>query len=271
MLVKYDLDAKGTGHVFERKALIVDVRSEYQKIEISDLDILGRVLVLDNIIQLSSLDCDRYHETFAHVPMSCIENPTRALILGGGDGILAKELLKYPGLIVDMVDIDEKVCELSRMHLSEMNGGAFDSDRLNLYCEDALSFCKQATGKYDVIYGDITDPHPDSPSNSLLGIEAIDLYKSLLKDGGILTVQTDNVQIAPDHMKNIKSVLGESFKLTGDFSIVALTLSSLFSFVWASDTTLVAPKSPVVKTNWLNNIRSEFCFELLELAIGEEQ
>lgn len=269
MLVKYDLDAKGTGHVFERKALIVDESSEYQKIEISDLDILGRVLVLDNIIQLSSLDCDRYHETFAHVPMSCIDRPARALILGGGDGILAKELLKYPGLIIDMVDIDERVCELSKLHLSDMNEGAFDSDRLNLYCEDALAFCKRTPEKYDVIYGDITDPHPDSPSNSLLGTEAIALYKSLLRTGGILTIQTDNVQIAPDHMDNIKSVLGENFDLIGDFSIVALTLSSIFSFVWASDTTQVVPKSPVVKTNWLNNIRSEFCFELLEIAIGE--
>ena len=150
-----------------------------------------------------------------------------------------------------------------------MNEGAFDSDRLNLYCEDALAFCKRTPEKYDVIYGDITDPHPDSPSNSLLGTEAIALYKSLLRTGGILTIQTDNVQIAPDHMDNIKSVLGENFDLIGDFSIVALTLSSIFSFVWASDTTQVVPKSPVVKTNWLNNIRSEFCFELLEIAIGE--
>ncbi len=269
MLVKYDLDAKGTGHVFERKSLIVDERSEYQKIEIADLDILGRVLVLDNIIQLSSLDCDRYHETFAHVPMSCVNNPTRALILGGGDGILAKELLKYSGLIVDMVDIDERVCELSKIHLSDMNAGAFDSDRLNLYCEDAMAFCGKTSRKYDVIYGDITDPHPDSPSNSLLGKDAIGLYKSLLKDGGILAVQTDNVQIAPEHMENIKSALGECFELTGDFSIVALTLSSLFSFVWASDGTHVVPKSPIVTTNWLNKIRSEFCFEVLDLALGE--
>ncbi len=269
MLVKYDLDAKGTGHVFERKTLIVDEVSYYQKIEISDLDILGRVLVLDNIIQLSSLDCDRYHETFAHIPMSCIDKPVRALILGGGDGILAKELLKYPNLVIDMVDIDERVCELSRLHLSEMNEGAFDSERLNLYCEDALDFCNRTLEKYDVIYGDITDPHPDSPSNSLLGTEAIALYKSLLRDGGILTIQTDNVQIAPEHMKNVEAILSGSFEMTGNFSIVALTLSSIFSFVWASDVTHVVPKPPTVKTKWLNELRSKFCFELLDTAIGQ--
>ena len=93
MLVKYNLDSKGTGHVFERKKLLVKEESSYQKIEISDLDILGRGLVLDDIIQLSELDCDRYHEVFAHIPMSCVEKPTRALILGGGDGFQVRAWL----------------------------------------------------------------------------------------------------------------------------------------------------------------------------------
>ena len=75
MLIKYNLDDKGTGHVFERKELHVMENSKYQRIEISDVDILGRVLVLDNIIQLSELDCDRYHESFAHIPMACVQNP----------------------------------------------------------------------------------------------------------------------------------------------------------------------------------------------------
>ena len=268
MLVKYDLDSKGTGHVFERKKLVVSERSRYQKIEIAELDILGKVLVLDDIIQLSSLDCDRYHESFAHIPMSCIKNPVRALILGGGDGVLAKELLKYPNLIVDMVDIDERVCDLSKAHLSDMNEYAFDSDRLNLYCEDAINFCSRTKKKYDVIYGDITDPHPDSPSRSLLGDTALGTYKSLLSEGGILTVQTDNVQIAPEHMITTKSALEKHFATVGDFSIVALTLSSLFSFVWASDGTRVVPQEPRVRTNWLDERRSKFCFDVLDLALG---
>ena len=120
MLIKYDLAPNGTGHVFERKRLIVSEKSPFQSIEISDLDILGRVLVLDNVIQLSELDCDRYHETFAHIPMSNLPKAKRVLILGGGDGILAKELLKYEGLIIDMVDIDERVCTLSKEHLSDI-------------------------------------------------------------------------------------------------------------------------------------------------------
>ena len=267
MLIKYDLAPNGTGHVFERKRLVVSEKSPFQSIEISDVDILGRVLVLDNVIQLSELDCDRYHETFAHIPMSNLPQSKRALILGGGDGILAKELLKYEGLIIDMVDIDERVCTLSKEHLSDMNDGAFDNPRLKLHLQDALTFCRATPHKYDVIFADITDPHPDSPSNSLLSGDAIDLYKSLLTAKGVLLAQTDNVQIAPEHYQKIAVEFNKHFSLVGDFAIVALTLSSLFSFVWASDQTTLKPMPISVPTNWLNEERSRFCFELLRLAL----
>ena len=275
MLVKYDLDDKGTGHVFKRNHLHAYEWSDYQKIEISDLDILGRVLALDDIIQLSELDCDRYHETFAHIPMSCAIQPQRVLILGGGDGILAKELLKYPDLKVDMVDIDEKVCRLSDEFLKDLNGSAFANERLDLFHTDALEFCINLAAlssghKYDVIYADITDPHPDSPSRSLLSSQAIAVYKSVLAPGGILVAQTDNVQIAPQHKSNITEEFSKNFSNVGDFAIVALTLSSLFSFVWASDEVVVRPKAPSVQTNWLTLERSNFCFELLDLALGEK-
>ena len=265
--IKYLLDDKGTGHVFERKHLLVTEQTKYQKLEISDLDILGRVLVLDNIIQLSELDCDRYHETFAHIPMSQIGEPKRALILGGGDGVLAHELLKYDNLIIDMVDIDDRVIELSKMYLRGMHKGSFENDRLNLYVQDALKFCESSSEKYDVIYGDITDPHPDSPSQSLLSDDTLKLYKSLLKDGGVIAIQTDNIQIAPQHSLNIESRLQKHFENVGNFGIVALTLSSLFSFVWASDAVLETREiKPAIKTNWLTNERVKLCMKILNLA-----
>ncbi len=270
MLTKYDLDANGTGHVFLKKKQLVDITSEFQKIEISDLDILGRVLVLDNIIQLSELDCDRYHETFAHLPMSCVEAPTRALVLGGGDGILAKELLKYEGLEIDIVDIDESVCTLSAKYLSHLNDDAFGSARVYLYNEDAIKFCKDTDKKYDVIFGDITDPHPDSPSNSLLGVGAIEIYKKRLKPGGILAIQTDNPQIAPEHFVTVKKTLSKCFSQVGDFATVALTLSSVFSFAWATDGNALEPSPLRVKTSWLNDERINFCFEAINVLLGEK-
>tara|TARA_Y100001972_G_C7576611_1_gene289315 strand:+ start:65 stop:886 length:822 start_codon:yes stop_codon:yes gene_type:complete len=268
MYIKYNLDDQGIGHVFKRNNLIVKETSKYQTIEISELEILGKVLVLDNIIQLSELDCDRYHEAFAHIPVSNLTACERALILGGGDGILAKELLKYPNLKVDMVDIDEKVCNLSKQYLFDLNDNVFENEELNLYIDDALNFCKKAKErdlKYDIIFADITDPHPESPSRSLLSDSSIELYKSILNKSGLLVSQTDNVQIAPNHSKNIKNKFNKHFNNVGEYGIVALTLSSVFSFVYASDSKTIEEKPISVNTNWLNKKRFTHCLNILDL------
>jgi len=262
---KYYLDDTGTGHVFFRKNLLFSSMSKYQSIEISELDKLGTVLVLDKIIQLSSLDCDRYHESFAHIPISLIKEPKSALILGGGDGILAKEVLKYSGCTVDLVDIDGVVVEASKQHLVDLHHDCFKNDRLNYYEADALDFVKNTEKKYDIIYADITDPHPQSPSKSLLSHEAIKLYKSRLKAGGVFTAQTDNPQISPHHRLDLMTTCRKSFKHVDDFGIVALTLSGLFSFVVASNKKF-KPRMTHVKTNWLNTDRLRLCLNILELS-----
>ena len=267
MYVKYLLDDEGTGHVFKRKKVYAKENSAFQAIEISELEILGKVLVLDNIIQLSQLDSDRYHEAFAHIPVSNARNCTRFLILGGGDGILAKELLKYNNVIVDMVDIDPRVCELSKVYLSDLNENSFDNERLNLHNSCALDFCKDAFAKkikYDVIFADITDPHPNSPSKSLLSDSSITLYKGLLKKTGIFVSQTDNVQIAPQHAEGVKNILKRHFYNVGDYGIVALTLSSVFSFVYASNSIIIQQRPIEVKTKWLNQARFNLCLNILD-------
>tara|TARA_R100001224_G_scaffold73267_1_gene44847 strand:+ start:215 stop:1024 length:810 start_codon:yes stop_codon:yes gene_type:complete len=267
MFVTYSLDNNGVGHVFNRETLHVQEESKYQSIEISTLGILGKVLVLNNIIQLSEHDCERYHETFAHIPVSNLTTCERVLILGGGDGILAKELLKYKNVIVDMVDIDERVCELSKMYLLDLNENSFENKRLNLHHRCALDFCKKALVKnikYDVIFADITDPHPNSPSKSLLSDSAISLYKSLLRKNGMLVSQTDNVHIAPNHVHDVKKTFGNHFETVGDFGIVAITLSSVFSFVYGSDSGMIQHRPIQVKTKWLNKTRFEFCLNILE-------
>ena len=248
---KYKLDDAGNGQTFICNQVLYNNRSKFQKIEVADLELLGRVLVLDDIIQLSELDCDIYHESFAHIPMSFVRQPVKVLILGGGDGILAKELLKYNQLQIDLVDIDEKVCDVSKKYLSKLNNNALQDKRVKVYNQDALEFCKVTTSKYDVIFGDITDPHPNSPSASLLSDSSLTRYKSLLNKEGVLAIQTDNLQIAPSHVLNVSNKLQKHFSNANNFSIAAITLGGLFSFVCVSDSDQIRSKINV-PTNWLN-------------------
>lgn len=263
MLIKnYKLDSAGNGQQFLCKKIIYEAQSKYQKIQIADLDIVGRVLVLDDIIQLSELDCDVYHESFAHIPMCFVQKPSKVLVLGGGDGILAKELLKYENVKIDLVDIDKQVCDASKTYLQKLNAGALNHPRVNVFNTDAYKYCvSKEDNTYDAIFGDITDPHPDSPSKSLLSDSALSTYKRVLTDNGVLAIQTDNVQIAPNHVRLVSKQLGQKFKNLHNFSIVATTLGGLFSFVMATNTS--AKRSQIaVKTNWLNEQRVKTNFLL---------
>lgn len=272
MQTEYLLDDRGNGQVFNRLELIHEEQSGWQSIEISDLEILGRVLALDGIIQLSELDKDRYHETMAHPAIQTSSRSSGStaeiLILGGGDGIIASEAVKYPGFGVTLVDIDARVVDLSRKHLSKMNNSALDSSCVKIKNQDALEFVtKEKSKKYDVIFLDITDPHPNSPSSSLLGDAAIKDYKRCLCPGGIIVAQTDNPFVTPSHLQQLEKVFENNFEHVDTFGISAMTFSGVFSFVWASDEhdDLIFSES-IVETNWLTNERFNFCKKMLELV-----
>ncbi len=271
-MANYYLDARGNGQILNVEEEICKDNSAWQSIEISKLELLGKVLVLDDIIQLSELDKDRYHETITHpVVQTAVKTPNCAaevLILGGGDGIIAGEVLKYSGVGVTLVDIDDRVIELCKKHLSDMNNSSLSSPWVRVKTEDALQFVASAKAKsYDAICLDITDPHPESPSRSLLGKDAILSYKSLLTPGGIIVCQTDNPMVTPQHKEQVLRTFSSTFHNTGEFGITALTFSGLFSFVWASDyhKELLFNEN-VVRTRWLSSDRFEMCKKILDLA-----
>ena len=262
MIKKYLLDKAGNGQLFTCNKIIYEKKSKFQKIQIADLELLGRVLVLDDIIQLSELDCDVYHESFAHIPISFIPKPSRVLILGGGDGILAKELLKYEDIKIDLVDIDSDVCIASKKFLVNCNKNSLDDESVSVYNLDAIDFCEKIEkDTYDAIFGDITDPHPDSPSSSLLSEKSLCTYKRILKKTGVLAIQTDNVQVAPDHVLTVSKKLKKQFSCVENFSIVALTLGGLFSFSIAKNSDQHRKKISV-KTNWLDEEKVKINFLL---------
>ncbi len=270
MQTKYLLDDRGNGQLFNRLKLIHEEQSDWQSIEVADLQILGRVLALDGIIQLSELDKDRYHETITHPVMQTSfgdDSTAEVLVLGGGDGIIAGEIIKYPGTGVTLVDIDDRVVDVSRKHLSDLNNSALDSVWVKVKNQDALEFVtKEEAAKYDAIFLDITDPHPNSPSASLLGAAAIKEYKRCLGTHGIIVAQTDNPFVNPGHLGQLKEIFRNNFNHVGSFGISAMTFSGAFSFVWASDKhNDLFFDERVVETKWLTNERFNFCKKMLEL------
>jgi spermidine synthase len=174
------------GFLIERK--IFSGKSKFQKIEVFENKELGRILVLDGMVQLSTKHEFIYHEMLVHPAMLYHKNPKRVLIIGGGDGGALREVSKHPVKEIFLVEIDEKVIEVSKKYLSSVSKGAFDDKRLKIFNEDALKFVKRYKNDFDVIIEDLTDPLGFS---SLLWRKRF--YKDILqalKENGVAAFQS---------------------------------------------------------------------------------
>lgn len=118
----------------------------------------GKVLVLDGVIQCTERDEFCYQELIAMIPLCAHPNPERVLIVGGGDGGVAREVVKHPKVKqVFQVEIDGRVVELSKKHLPFMACG-FDSPKMSLTIGDGFEFMKNHREEFDVIITDSSDP-----------------------------------------------------------------------------------------------------------------
>jgi len=118
-----------------------------------------RILTLDDVVQTTEGDNFIYHEMLTHVPILAHGNAKRVLIIGGGDGGMAREALRHTSVEhVTMVEIDAGVVDFSKEYLPMLSDGAFDDPRLNLVINDGALFMKENTEKFDVIIVDSTDP-----------------------------------------------------------------------------------------------------------------
>ena len=174
-----------TEHLYSEK-------SPYQQIDLYDSKTFGRFLTLDGFMMLTEKDEFIYHDMMTHVPMAVNPNIRRVLIIGGGDGGTAREILRYPSILhVDLVEIDERVVRLCQEYLPQ-TACMLDADsRLHLYFEDGLRFVKEApSNSYDLILVDSTDPI--GPGEGLFTYDFYQNCKRILSEEGILINQHES-------------------------------------------------------------------------------
>jgi len=150
-------------------------------------------LFLDGNLQLSSRDEYRYHEVLVHPVMSAARSHETVLVLGGGDGAVARELLKYDdvGRII-IVDLDPEVTTLARTHplLRAINQGALDDPRVNLVNMDAYRYLEESSDLYPVVIIDLPDPNNESLSKLYSQQFYRLLRQHLTPDGAFVTQAT---------------------------------------------------------------------------------
>ena len=122
-------------------------------------------LYLDGHIQFSTKDEYRYHEYLVHPQSPQVKTPENVLILGGGDGLAAREVLKHKQVQrIDLVDIDPLITEFGQSNaiIRRLNESSLSNPKLNVYNDDAFSFLNSEGILYDVIIIDLPDPHNEA-------------------------------------------------------------------------------------------------------------
>ena len=140
------------------KTILHTEKTKYQDLMIADTYEYGRVMMLDGAYQLTERDEFTYSEMMAHVPLCSHTNPEKVMIIGGGDGAIMREVLKHSCVKkCTLVDIDERVIELSKKYLP-FAGCSFNDPRADVKCMDAMKFIRETDERYDVVIVDSTDP-----------------------------------------------------------------------------------------------------------------
>ncbi|MGH3438028.1 MAG: polyamine aminopropyltransferase, partial [Sciscionella sp.] len=154
-------------------------------------------LFLDGDLQFSSPDEYRYHETLVHPVLAARRHSV--LILGGGDGLALREVLRYPDVsTVTLVELDPAMIHLARTdpRLSALNHHSFDDPRVHVVNADAMAWLKTVRGTYDAAIVDMPDPDATSTAK-LYSVEFYGMVRRTLNPGGEMVVQAGSPYFAP--------------------------------------------------------------------------
>jgi spermidine synthase len=179
------------------KVIVPEMDTGYQKLMILESGRLGRVLVLDGIVQLTEEDEGIYHEWIAHWPLFALPKPAEhVLIIGGGDGGVAREVLRHKYIKkVTMAEIDRLVVDLCREHMPAISEGIFDDPRFELIIGDGAEVVRAMKNKCDAIMIDSTDPI--GPAKSLFNTSFYESVYDALREDGITIHQTGALILQP--------------------------------------------------------------------------
>lgn len=181
--------------------ILFQEKTDLQDLVIFENRVFGRVLALDGVVQTTEGDEFIYHEMLSHVPILAHGAASRVLIIGGGDGGMAREVLKHPCIEeVTMVEIDPSVVALCQAHLPSISAGAFDNPRLNLVIANGAKFVEETELRWDVIIIDSTDPL--GPGEVLFSKRFYKECKLCLNPGGILVTQNGVPYMQGDEVRN---------------------------------------------------------------------
>lgn len=252
-IVKYGEQAK------YKDKIIFNKQTKYQKLVITKWKDWYSLYINGNQ-QLSTFDEFMYHEPMVHLPMQLIKKRKNILILGGGDGCIAREVLKYDDVkTVTLVDLDYEMLELGKNNpiFLELNKNSLNNSKLTTFAEDAFNFLENTSKKYDAIFIDLPDPN-NIDLNKLYTKEFYYLCNQKLTNDGILitqsgspyyatkafyciekTIRKANFETLPVHNQILTLgewgwIIGTKHKIS-DYQLAQVNVSKIESLKWLNN------------------------------------
>jgi len=233
-----------SGFFYTVNRTLVRATTPHQRIELVDTDEFGKTLLLDGITQVVEKNDYQYHEPMVHPALCCHPRPRDVLVIGGGDGGVIREVIKYPCVHnIVCAELDAEVIAFSRRHLSHVHGGAFADPRVKLHIVNGRAFVEQCRNAFDVVIMDMTDPF--GPSKMLYTREFFKAVKrSLRGPRGVFVMHTESPVARPVAFNCIQTTLRAVFQHVGILYLYIQMYGTLWSISVASDRGDIRGRSP---------------------------
>ena len=219
---------------FRVKDQLLSVKTDYQRIDVFDTYDFGKLLTIDGTVQLTERDEFVYHEMITSVPYYLSrEPPKKALVIGGGDGGTAGQLIKTGFTEIVNVEIDTQVVEVCKKHFPELYG-SFEDNRVKLLIEDGVKYIRNTKEKFDLVIVDSTDPV--GPAAGLFMEDFYRAIKGVLSKNGIVVTQSGSPFYQSKALQMAFSGMNKVFSYVMPYTAFIPTYPSGFwSFTMAAD------------------------------------
>lgn len=176
---------------FTVSKFLVEGKTKFQEYQIAEVPRFGKTLFLDYNIQTSLMDEHVFHECMSQPAMTLHPNPKKVAVCGGGEGATLREALKHNTVEeAVMIDIDEELIDMVKVHMPEWHQGAFEDPRTTLLHEDARGYFERNKGAgFDVILSDLPNPHEEGPGQMLFTREYFQICADAMSDDGVFAMQ----------------------------------------------------------------------------------
>lgn len=232
------------GYFYTIKKSLRKAKTEFQDIELVESDEFGKVLLLDHITQVAERHDYQYHEPMVHPALCSHPSPDSVCIIGGGDGGVLREVVKYKSVKeIHLAELDAGVIDFSRKYLGVINGDCFEDPRLQIHIVDGRQFISQQKQKYDIIIMDMTDPF--GPSKYLYTREFYRMIKKALKSEiGMFVMHSESPVSRPKAFSCIKKTLETTFNNVSSMYLYIQMYAVLWSITICSEKTDIAKVKP---------------------------